>query len=279
MTKAKMAATISMVILLAMSQSGYSADDVVSVAVGEERLAKQLANPVSALIRVPFELNHDASIGPKDKGDRFTLNIQPVVPISLSDDWNLISLTILPVISQNDIIPGSGRQTGIGDIVQSLLFTPKAPTDSGWILGVGPVFLFPTGSDNLLTTDKWGAGPTAVALRQQGPWTYGGLVNHLWSFAGKDARSDVNATFMQPFVTYTNKDAMSITGSTEATYDWESEQWAVPVIAMVRPRSHTLGARRSTLAAACATGQKARMGVRKVWLDAWFSRSCFQNRL
>ena len=155
--------------------------------------------------------------------------------------------------------------------MQSLLFTPKAPTDSGWILGVGPVFLFPTGSNNLLTTDKWGAGPTAVALRQQGPWTYGGLVNHLWSFAGKDARSDVNATFMQPFVTYTNKDAMSITGSTEATYDWESEQWAVPVIATVT--------KRSALAAACATGQKARMGVRKVWLDAWFSRSCFQNRL
>jgi len=125
--------------------------------------------------------------------------------------------------------------------VQSLFFTTKAPTDSGWILGVGPVFLFPTGSDDLLTADKWGDGPTVVALQQQGPWTYGGLVNHLWSFAGKDARSDVKATFMQPFVTYTNKDAMSITGLTEATYDWKSEQWAVPVIATVTKVTHLGG--------------------------------------
>jgi len=168
-----------------------------------EDLAKKLANPVAALISLPFQLNYDRDIGPLDEGRRWTLNVQPVVPFELSKDWNLISRTILPVVSQEDIAPGSGSQSGSGDIVQSFFFSPKTPTASGWIWGVGPVFLLPTGSDRLLTADKWGAGPTAVALRQQGPWTYGALANHIWSFAGNDNRADISATFLQPFLSYT----------------------------------------------------------------------------
>jgi hypothetical protein len=187
---------------LLLAASAAPADDAVE-------LAKKLANPVAALISVPFQLNYDPDIGPAEDGERWTLNFQPVVPIELNKDWNLISRTILPVIDQQDIFPGAGSQTGIGDIVQSLFFSPKAPTESGWIWGVGPVFLLPTGSDELLTTDKWGGGPTGVALKQQGPWTYGILANHIWSFAGDDARPDVNSTFLQPFVNYTTPAAVS----------------------------------------------------------------------
>jgi len=133
-------------------------------------------------------------------------------------------------MSQDDILPGSGSQTGIGDIVQSLFFSPSAVTESGWILGAGPVFLIPSGSDDLLTTDKWGAGPTGVALRQTGSWTYGGLANHIWSFAGEDERNDINATLLQPFLTYTTKSAISLSLLTEATYDWDSEEWSVPLV-------------------------------------------------
>ena len=88
-------------------------------------LAKQLANPIAALISVPFQLNYDSDIGPADDGDRWTLNIQPVIPISIGEDWNLISRTILPVVSQDDIYDDAGSQTGIGDIVQSLFFSPS----------------------------------------------------------------------------------------------------------------------------------------------------------
>lgn len=192
-------------------------------------LAKKLSNPVAALISVPFQLNYDHDIGPKDGGDRWLMNVQPVVPVSIDEKWNLISRTILPIVSQSDIYPGAGSQSGIGDIVQSLFFSPKAPTASGWIWGAGPVFLLPTGSDDLLTADKWAAGPTGVMLKQQGPWTYGALANHLWSFAGNNQRASVNATFIQPFLSYTTPTAWTFGANTESTYDWEHQQWSVPL--------------------------------------------------
>jgi hypothetical protein len=194
-----------------------------------EELAKQLANPIASLISVPLQLNWDGDIGPADDGERLQLNAQPVVPISLNRDWNLISRTIVPVIHQSDIFPGAGSQTGLGDVVQSAFFSPKKPTAGGWIWGAGPVLLLPTGTDDLLTADQWGVGPTAVALKQDGPWTYGALGNHIWSVAGDDDRADVNTTFIQPFLSYTTPEAWTFTVQTESTYDWEGGGWSVPV--------------------------------------------------
>jgi len=195
----------------------------------EADLAMQLSNPVAALISVPLQLNYDQDIGPADDGDRWLLNVQPVIPFDLNDEWNLISRTILPVVRQSDLFPGAGTQTGVGDVVQSIFFSPKAPTASGWIWGAGPVLLLPTGSNDLLTTDKWGAGPTVVVLKQSNGWTRGVLANHVWSVAGDDDRADVNATFLQPFLTYTTPTQWTFGFNTESTYDWENEQWSVPV--------------------------------------------------
>jgi hypothetical protein len=191
-------------------------------------LAKKLSNPIASLISVPFQFNYDHGYGPLD-GDKATLNIQPVIPMSLNEDWNLISRTILPVTWQNDIAGPSGSQFGLGDVVQSFFLSPAKPTGSGIIWGAGPVFLIPTATDDLLGGEKWGAGPTVVALKQEGPWTYGVLANHIWSFAGSDDRSDISSTFVQPFLSYTTPDAWTFALNTESTYDWEAEEWSVPI--------------------------------------------------
>ena len=191
-------------------------------------LAKQLSNPIASLISVPFQFNYDSGYGPED-GHKTVLNIQPVIPISISDDWNVISRTILPIAWQTDIAGDSGSQFGLGDTVQSFFFSPKQPGPDGLIWGVGPVFLLPTATDELLGSEKWGAGPTVVGLKQDGPWTYGLLANHIWSFAGDSNRRDVNSTFLQPFVTYTTPDAWTFALNTESTYDWESDEWSVPI--------------------------------------------------
>jgi hypothetical protein len=159
------------------------------------------------------------------------LNIQPVIPISLNASTNLISRTIVPLAWNDDI--GGSDDSGLGDIVQSFFISPKEPTASGLIWGVGPVFLLPTATDSALGGEKWGAGLTGVALKQSGPWTFGALANHIWSFAGEDDRADINATFLQPFLSYTTPQATTFTINTESTYDWETEQWSVPINVLV----------------------------------------------
>ncbi len=196
-----------------------------------QELAKKLANPIASLISLPFQFNYDGGYGPQD-GDKAFVNIQPVIPFSISEDWNIISRTILPVAWQDDVVPGTD-QFGLGDTVQSLFFSPKVPGPYGLIWGIGPVGLIPTATESALGSGKWGAGPTGVVLRQDGPWTYGMLANHIWSFAGDGSRTDVNSTFLQPFLNYTTKSATSFYLNTETTYDWNAERASVPVNAGV----------------------------------------------
>jgi hypothetical protein len=195
---------------------------------GAQDLARALANPIASLVQVPIQQNFDFGNGPDGDGWRSTTNIQPVIPVSLNKDWNLISRTILPVVYQDGLTGPGQSQFGLGDTVQSLFFSPKS-TASGIIWGAGPVFLIPTGTDRALGTGKWGVGPTAVVLKQSGQLTVGGLANHIWSFAGSDSRNDVSATFVQPFISYATRSATTYSVASEISYDWKSDTWLVPV--------------------------------------------------
>jgi hypothetical protein len=218
-------ALITAVTVNAMSVQAQESADAAA------ELAKKLANPVAALISLPFQYNYDENFGADDEGTKSVLNIQPVIPFSLSEDWNLITRTIIPLVDQQDI-PAGTDESGLGDVVQSFFISPKAPV-GGWILAAGPVGLYPTASDEVLGGEKWGVGPTVLALQQAGPWTYGLLANHIESVAGEDERADISLSFVQPFLSYITKTKTTLGVNTESTYDWENEAWSVPVNASI----------------------------------------------
>lgn len=199
-----------------------------------EELAKKLANPISDLVSIPFQFNWNEGVGANDDL-QFLLNVQPVLPMSVSEKWNLIGRFILPVLSQPPLVPGAPASFGTGDIVFSAFLSPK---HSKLIWGVGPVFGMPTTTNPYLGSGKWSIGPTAVVLKQHREIVFGALVNQLWSFAstGDTERQSVNQMYLQPFLAYVTKTGVSYTLSSETTANWEAdsgEQWTVPLIFQV----------------------------------------------
>ena len=191
-------------------------------------LAKQAQNPIANLISVPFQNNINFGLGPHDRTQNLLL-IQPVIPIRLTDGLNLITRTIAPVLYQPEVESNSGGEFGLGDINESLFFSPSKPSKIVW--GVGPIVQFPTATDDTLGTGKWEAGPTAIALTMPGHWVMGVLVNNLWSFAGDNDRKDVNLFTLQYFVNYNFSHGWYLTSSPVNNANWKADnnnRWTIP---------------------------------------------------
>jgi hypothetical protein len=204
---------LSAVSALAQQEQKPAADDAAAI-------AKKLANPIGALISLPFQNNMDIGIGDYN-GSRNTLNIQPIVPFSLNAKYSLITRYILPVITQSDITGETTHQSGLADALVSGWIS-NAVVKNGFVWGVGAAFLIPTATDDLLGTKKLGVGPTVIVLQQKNGWTYGALANQIWSVAGDKDRADVNQMYLQPFITYNWKSGAGLTVNSETTLNWEA---------------------------------------------------------
>jgi len=202
-------------------------------ALSPEELAKLAENPVGNLISVPFQNNVNLNDGPF-KQNQNILNIQPVIPIDLSPDWNIITRTIIPLISQPALFPGQARVYGIGPAQISAFLSPADPK-GGLVWGIGAITQIPTETQLELGSDRWGAGPTFVVLHlsHEDPWVYGVLVNNIWSFTNGPGGS-YNDFLAQPFVNYnfeTHKGTY-LTSSPIITANWQAkgrDVWTVPV--------------------------------------------------
>lgn len=194
-----------------------------------EALAKLSQNPVANLISVPFQYSANFGFG-ADEDVQSVLNIQPVIPFDLGENWNLITRTILPIVYQPAPFPGMSDEFGLGDITFTTFLSPEA--EEGFIWGAGPAFLIPTATASTLGQGKFGIGPSVVAVYSKGPWVVGALANNIWSVAGSEGRPDVSQMLVQPFVNYNLPGGWCITSSPIITANWEADSsntWTVPL--------------------------------------------------
>lgn len=206
---------------------------------GDAALAQELTNPVAPIVQFPVQFNWNGRLGTENQGQWVRLELQPVIPIKVNDDWNIISRTVAPVIWQNDRYPGTGSQFGVGNVEQTFFLSPSKRMD-GFVVGVGPVFYLPTTTDKLLGNSQTGAGPSAVVHYSTGPWSIGILTNQVWAFAGPVSygAKPVNQTYLQPFVAYTTQNAWTFMLNSQSTYEWSTDKWTMPFNFLVSKLVH-----------------------------------------
>jgi|ERR1700722_2739023 len=194
-----------------------------------DALRKAAQNPVASLISVPIQNNNNFGIGP-DGRTQDILNIQPVIPIRLTENWTLIARVITPIVYQPTVSqPINQGAYGLGDLNPTFFVSPSKPHKIIW--AAGPAIVLPTATNPLLGQGKWSAGPSFVVLAQPGKWTFGGLVNNVFSLAGQSSRQPVNQMVFQYFINYNLQKGWYITWQPTLTANWEVSnggRWVVP---------------------------------------------------
>jgi len=195
-------------------------------------LAKKSQNPVANMISVPFENNYNGEFGPNNS-DQNVLNVKPVIPVRISENWNLINRAIIPFVSQPGIPGGHNRQNGLGDTTYQGFLSPANSGKVVW--GVGPSVQIPTHTDEVLGNENWAAGPVAVVLSMPGHWVIGGLISQIWDFAGSSndgSDADISLLVAQPFANYNFDGGWYLSSAPIITANWEADnndEWTIPV--------------------------------------------------
>jgi hypothetical protein len=219
---------LSVFLLIAMTAAQVLAQTK-EKAESTEELQKAAQNPIADLISIPLQNNFNFGVGPQDKM-QYVGNIQPVIPFHASENWNVITRTIVPFVYQPELAPGVGDVFGLGDIQFTAFLSPSKPGEFIW--GVGPIFQFPSGTNNSMTTGQWCAGPSVVGLKMDGHWVYGALANYISSYAGQSDRGAVSQWLIQPFVNYNMADGWYLTSAPIITANMmadTSDRWTVPI--------------------------------------------------
>ena len=190
----------------------------------ESKLAKATQNPLAAMYSLPFQNNSTFNVGPGERTHN-VLNIQPVIPVSLTAGINLINRVIIPVITQPYGSNGASSSTGLGDVNYTAWLSPTKASKITW--GIGPAFQIPTASKDIYGSGEFGVGPSAVALTTKGQWVAGFVINNIWTFG--DVKE--NKFLFQYFVNYNLPKAWYIVTAPILTANWNassSQQWIVP---------------------------------------------------
>ncbi len=196
-------------------------------------LARAAQNPVADMISLPFQNNTNFKFGPQEKTQN-VLNIQPVIPFDLNEDWLMVTRTILPVVSQPEFAPNDDREFGLGDTLLTAFFSPRHRRWwlGDWLWGAGPAVLLPTSTDDRLGPGEWGIGPSAVVLTMPGRWVIGSLFNNIWSIDADSDKTKVNLFTWQPFINYNLDGGWYLVSSPIITANWEADSdntWTIPV--------------------------------------------------
>ena len=207
-----------------------------SAEMSQEEIAKATQNPLTAMYSIPIQNNTYFNAGPKDQTKNIA-NFQPVIPVDWSENWTLVTRTIIPItyLPSGMTGPNKGSEFGVGDTTFTAFFTPKHAKKGSWLWGAGPVVYLPTATDESMGTKKWGAGPAGVALQMNGRWVYGALLMNIWSFGGSGQSAGiekVNLMTFQPFVNYNLDDGWYIASVPIITSNWEADnahRWTVPL--------------------------------------------------
>jgi len=207
---------------------------------------KKLTNPVSEVWSITFQQNNYVVSTISGQGDKWNSNLkfQPVTPVSLTKDWNLITRPVVtlfnstpyPSVAQDPVTHQPRTEikhtTALGDTIWMENLSPAPSIAGNWLLGIGPTFIFPTAASDSTGQGKWQVGPSGIVGYLSKKWMLAAFVQNWTSFAGDSGRPDTNHMNLQPIAAYFLKDGWSIAYSGNILADWKASSgnvWTVPL--------------------------------------------------